>query len=330
MKQKKLLTLLTHSFKHRRKVLVVGPPGGGKSELVEQGAAAAGAELLPAHPAISDPTDYKGMPAVVGDGTKAEFLPFGDLNKLIEAKQLTVCFLDDLGQAAPAVQAALMQLILARRVNGHKISDHVVFCAATNDTTHMAGVSGLLEPVKSRWHTIVHLDVSVDDWCEWAIKNDLPSELIAFIRFRPALLNDFKPTRELKNSPSPRTVTEVGRWLQCGVKDYDVIMGCAGEGFATEFISFLKLYLDLPSLDSILLDPLNAPVPHNPAGCYAMISGLARKATPQNFERVTRYIARLEKEFEVCCVRDVVQINKDVCATPAFVSWATKNAGVLS
>ncbi len=43
-----------------------------------------------------------------------------------------VCLLDDLGQAPPAVQAAAMQLLLARRVNGHAVSDHVTFLAATN------------------------------------------------------------------------------------------------------------------------------------------------------------------------------------------------------
>ncbi len=63
--------------------------------------------------------------------------------KVVTAKRLTVVFLDDIGQSPPAVQAALMQLILARRVNGHRLSDHVVFCGATNDTMHLAGVAGL-------------------------------------------------------------------------------------------------------------------------------------------------------------------------------------------
>ncbi len=345
MKPSQLRRLLLTSFQHRKKVLVVSEPGCGKSDLVEQATAeldalfkqhappkadpaTVGCDLVISHPAVSDPTDYKGMPAVVGDGSRAEFLPFGDLNRLIEAKRLTVCFLDDLGQAAPAVQAALMQLILARRVNGHKISPHVVFCAATNDTTHMAGVS-VLEPVKSRWDTIVKLDVDVDEWCAWALRADLPPEIVAFIRFRPALLNQFKPTRNLTNSPSPRTVAAVGGWLKAGVKDYDVIAGAAGEGFATEFIGFLKIASELPNLDAILLDPRGAPLPESPAACFAVVTGLARKAEPNNFERVVRYLERLAKEYEVCGVRDAMQVNKSVCNTPAFVAWATKNANVL-
>jgi MoxR-like ATPase len=149
MRPTQLSSLLAASFKHRQKVLINGMPGIGKSDIVAQAAADIQADLLISHPAVSDPTDYKGMPAVLPDG-RAEFLPFGDLDKLIKANRPTINFLDDIGHAPPAVQAALMQLLLARRVNGHKISDHVVFCGATNDTKHMAGVAGMLEPVKFR------------------------------------------------------------------------------------------------------------------------------------------------------------------------------------
>ena len=329
MRPKQLRALLATSFRHRRKILVKGMPGIGKSDIVAQAAADLQAELLISHPAVSDPTDYKGMPAILADG-RAEFLPFGDLNKLIQAKKPTVAFLDDIGQAPPAVQAALMQLLLARRVNGHQISDQVVLCGATNDTKHMAGVAGMLEPVKSRWDSIVELECSVDDWCAWALEVNVPAELVAFVRFRPALLCDFKPTRELKNSPCPRTVAAVGQWLKIGVKDHDVITGAAGEGFATEFIAFLQMYSQLPNLDGIIMNPDAAPVPENPAALYAVVSGLARKTEKGNAERVFRYLKRLPKEFEVCCVRDTVHIKPEVQTTRAFVDWATHNGEVLT
>ena len=329
MKPTHLTKLLAISFEHQRKVLVKGPPGCGKSEIVAQAADEAGADLLISHPAVSYPTDYKGMPAILPDGT-AEFLPFGDLNKLIQAVKPTICFFDDIGQAPNSVQAALMQLLQARRVNGHKISDHVLFCGATNDTKHMAGVAGMLEPVKSRWDTIVELEASVDDWCVWALDNEIPAELVAFIRFRPALLCDFKPTRELKNSPCPRTVTAVGNWLKIGVKDYDVIAGAAGEGFATELVAFLTMYAQLPNLDTIIMNPDSAPVPQGAAAQYAVITGLARKSSPGNAERVFRYIKRLPKEFEVCCVRDIWRVSPAVQQTRAFVDWAARNGDVLT
>ena len=57
----------------------------------------------------------------------AYFLPYGELHEILHAQEETIFFLDDLGQATPAVQAACMQLILARRINGHIVSDKVTF-----------------------------------------------------------------------------------------------------------------------------------------------------------------------------------------------------------
>ena len=329
MRAEKLSQFLVKSIRANRRVLVKGKPGVGKSDIVAQACAEVGAEMVLMHPSISDPTDFKGMPALTNKGTEAHFLPFGDLSKLCKATALTVAFLDDIGQAAPAVQAALMQLILARSVNGTRISPHVVFVGATNDTSHCAGVSGMIEPLKSRWDTIVELECSVDDWSQWALTAGMPCELVAFIRFRPALLSDFKPTREIRNSPCPRTWASVGSWLNDGVKDLEVFTGAVGEGAAVEFFSFLDLYASLPSLDAILLDPANADVPEKPAALFAVSAGLARKATPQNLDRVTTYLSRLPKEFEVMAVRDAVRLNKTVTASPAFVAWATKNSTVL-
>lgn len=328
MRPKTLTGLLTKSFRNGRRVLIKGKPGIGKSDIVAQAAKEIGAELLISHPAISDPTDYKGMPALVGNG-KAEFVPFGDLNALIEAKSLTVAFLDDIGQAAPAVQAALMQLVLARRVNGHRISDHVVFCGATNDTSHMASVSGMIEPLKSRWDTIVELEVNLQDFSEWWIDNALPPEPLAYVRNAPQDLSDFKPTRELRNSPSPRGWTSIGQWHRDGIVDLEVFSGAIGEGAATKYWGFLDMANQLPSLDQILLDPQGTPVPTSTGALFFIASGLARKATSSNFNRITQYASRMPKEFDVVCVRDSFRLDKSISNCPAFVDWSVKNSEVL-
>ncbi len=324
-----LKSLLVHSFRNRHKVLIKGIPGVGKSDVVEQAAKEAGCELLIGHPAVSDPTDYKGMPAVTNGGTEAHFLPFGDLMALIRANAPTVYFVDDIGQAPHGVQAALMQLILARRVNGHRISDHVIFCGATNDSSHRAGVTSILEPVKSRWDTIVSLEPSLDDWCTWAFNNSMPAELIAFLRFRPELLSKFEPTRELTNSPSPRTAAAIGRWVNSGIVDYEVFAGAAGEGFTAEFRGFMAVWQNMPSIDGILLDPNGAKVPKDPATLYAVSAALVRKMTKDSIHRVLTYAARMPKEFEVCLMRDGIRTNNEIQMTREFTEWAVRNADWL-
>lgn len=143
MKPSQLAALLAKTIPGKRPVLIKGAPGIGKTDVVTQACQAAGADLVISHPVVSDPIDYKGLPALA-DG-RAEFLPFGELRTLIEANSLTVFFLDDLGQAPPTVQAAAMQLILARRINGHLVSEQVCFVAATNRKQDKAGVTGDLE-----------------------------------------------------------------------------------------------------------------------------------------------------------------------------------------
>jgi MoxR-like ATPase len=113
--------LIGHYLGARIPVLLTGAPGVGKSSIVEQAASAAGFDIILSHPAVADPTDAKGLPWPGQDGRTATFLPFGDLAQALNAQKPTVWFLDDLGQASPAVQASYMQLLLARRVNGHKL-----------------------------------------------------------------------------------------------------------------------------------------------------------------------------------------------------------------
>ena len=147
MKPIVLKEVLIKAFQGRRKVLITGPPGIGKSDVTYQASVAAKGDLVLSHPVCSDPTDFKGFPFPV-ENTHADFLPFGDLLKLMEATGLTIMFLDDLGQARPATQAALMQLILGGQINGKVINkEYVVFVGATNRAEDLAGVRNILEPV---------------------------------------------------------------------------------------------------------------------------------------------------------------------------------------
>ncbi|MFP3700463.1 ATP-binding protein, partial [Burkholderia sp. SIMBA_013] len=94
-----------------------------------------------------------------------------------------IWFLDDLGQAAPSVQAAKMQLLLARRIGEHKLPDNVTFLAATNRRKDNAGVSGILDPLMDRFATHVELVADIHEWTSWALAHGVPAELVAFLRF---------------------------------------------------------------------------------------------------------------------------------------------------
>jgi hypothetical protein len=331
MKPSDMLLFLEGQIPAKNTVLIKGAPGIGKSDIVEQACKNVGAELIISHPVVADPTDHKGMPFVV-DG-KAEFLPFGDLRKIMQATSPTVYFFDDLGQAQPAVQKSCMQLLLARQINGKKISDHVSFLAATNRKKDKAGITGILEPVKSRFRSIVELVSDLNDWVRWALdQNDVPIELISFIRWRPEMLDNFIPTNEMKNTPCPRTIYNAGKLLNSKLPkhlEFAAFAGAAGVEFATEFTGFLRIFRQLPDPDAIIMSPDTAKVPEDPAAQYAVCGAIAQKASVDNMESITTYADRMPPEFSVCMINYAQKRNPDVVETRAFVDWASKNQDVI-
>ena len=333
MKPSVLKEILVKAFQSRHPVLITGAPGIGKSDITAQAAEEAKADLILSHPVVSDPTDYKGFPFAV-DSEHAEFLPFGDLRSLMTAKKSTVFFLDDLGQARPAVQASLMQLVLGGRVNGHYINkEKVSFVAATNRPEDLAGVQSILEPVKSRF-ILVDLQVDVDDFCRWALDkgNSIPPEVVAFIRFRPELLHSFTPSREIKNSPCPRAVAKCGSIMTAGYPEetwFEMFGGCCGEGFSTEFIAFLKIFRSLPDPKYAIAHPNKVDIPDDPATLYAFTGAVAAQATDRNFNGIVILANRLPDEFNVRLVTDALLRDKSLTKTQPFRDWFVDHQDVI-
>lgn len=325
MSPAQLTQLLQLYIPNRWPVLISGAPGIGKSDIVEQAAHAADHELLISHPVVEDPTDSKGLPFPLPDRSAAQFLPFGDLERALTAGRPLVWFLDDLGQASPAVQAAKMQLLLARRIGEHKLPDHVTFVAATNRRADNAGVSGILDPVLSRFFAVVELVTNIGDWTKWAVAKNLPPELIAFLRFRSDLLSVKRTSRDIEPATSPRTWGFVGKILPHVPIDLqtEAVCSAVGKGPGGEFISFLGIYRTLPSIDAILLNPDDAPLPDELSVLHATVAALAVRANDANFERVVRYADRLvaasHREFVAYLVRDAIQRTPTLQNTHAFI-----------
>ena len=321
-------------------VMLSGAPGIGKTELIEEAARQCGADVLLSHPVVSDPTDAKGLPAKISD-SEAAFLPFGDLLIAMKATRPTVWFLDDLGQAAPAVQASYMQLLLKREINGKRISDNVTFAAATNRRKDRAGVQGILEPVKSRFASIIELKLDFNEWCNWAMENKLPVNLIAFIRFMPdalcdALNIDYKPSADMENSASPRTWYKLSQIEALGLPtgiEHQAMAGSVGEKRATDYLSFRKMAKTLQSIDSILAAPDKARLPNNPGEAYAISTALAARANDKTISRIGTYITRLAEaemgEFAALSIRDCLRRDTKLANSPDYVKIMCGPVGQL-
>jgi hypothetical protein len=355
MRPKHLANLLNLAIRNNQNVMVTGGPGTGKSDVVAQAcgfdssdavidaiAEYEGGEvegrksdfdLIISHPVVSDPVDYKGFPAII-DG-KATFLPFSDLEYLISPRRKTVFFLDDMGQAPSSVQAAAMQLIQCKRINGHRVHKDVVFFTATNRKQDKAGVGSVIEPFKGR-NLIIELTPDEDDWAGWAYQHGMPAWLIGLVKWKrsvnESMLYDFKPSMDMTNSITPRNVARAGTWFNIGIPEgqqHEVFSGCAGEAFAIVAISYLELYSKLPDLDDIINNPLKIKVPTEPGLLYAVCSALAVKATMENIDNIGQFIERCPVEFQAMTVKDVIQKERIIIQSKFFKSWSNKNSSLL-
>lgn len=334
LRPSELKTLLLAAIPAKHNILVTGAPGVGKSNIVEDACRECEADIILSHPAVEDPTDTKGLPWI--HNGQATFLPFNEMARAISSTRLTAWFMDDLGQAPPSVQAAKMQLLLAKAIGNHKLPDTVTFVAATNRRVDRAAVSGILEPVKSRFLSIVELEPNLDDWCDWANTHDIHPLVVAFLRFQPDLLSKFQASADLTNSPMPRTWHHVSQILELKLPQniqHQAICGAVGEGAGTEVSAFFKIWMELPNIDEMLKNPEKAKIPTEPAVLYALAGALAHKTTALNFGSVAIIVQKMMKaqqgEFGVLTVRDASKRHPEIANTTAFAKLATGELGQL-
>ena len=325
------------ALENKINLLLKGPPGVGKSDIIKQATESAGMELMISHPVISEPTDYKGLPALVNK--MAEFLPYGDLRRMIEATKPLNVFFDDVGQAANTIQAALMQITLERRIGEFKISPHVRFLMATNNRKDGAGVVGLLTPLVNRF-TVLSIESDAPAWIKWALKNDVLTELIAFMRVKPELINTFKAEKDITAFASPRSITMLSHWIKAGCTEYQVWQGCVGEAFAVEFKAFYDMYKALVGWpEKIIANPKTAPLPDNdwlkkvkmeklgiPCLSYSLTCALAARVSEVNFDSIMTYAARLPEEYGQALYIDCTSKKESLIETRTAIEWMANHA----
>lgn len=332
MKPSVAIKTISRLMVEKKPVLLVGSPGVGKTDIAKKVADLIGYEIVIAHPAVDSPVDYKGMPFKISN-TEADFIPYGMLLQLINTTKPTIFFLDDIGQAPYAVQAALMQLLLSRSINGKKISDHVVFLAATNEKADKADVSGMLEPVKSRFSTIIRIDINAEDWIEWALNNGMPHDLIAYIKMVPDTLLGFTPTFEIKNSPCPRTVANLGDLHNMNFDEDDrveIYSGAVGQKLACDFVNFCNVLKKAPLFADILTDPDGCTLPEETDVQMRSIicAMVADRVTAINFDVVLRYIKRMSSEYAQLVVASVVKAKPSLKETETYTKYVRENQGL--
>lgn len=329
MRPSQIISSLHTLLSIRQPVFLWGAPGVGKSQIVAEVARSLGWVLRDIRAVLLDPVDLRGIPRITAEGTTQwcapSFLPGA------ESRERGILFLDELNTAPPLVQAACYQLVLDRRIGEYVLPDGWVVVAAGNREKDRAVTHRMPTALSNR---MVHLefDVSLDDWLEWAARSGIRPEVMAFLRFRPKLLHDFDPQSASRAFASPRSWAFVSAIMQAAPDEdveYGLYRGAVGDGAAAEFMGFLQVWRELPSVDAVLAAPAEAVVPSEPAARYAVSEALASRASWDTLPAVFAYLERMPVEFGVLCMRQAICREPGLVESPAFGTWAQKHADVL-
>lgn len=260
IKMSEAKTLLTMTFKSKRPVFLWGPPGIGKSELVEgigESGVLGDTKVIDMRLALFEPTDLRGYPVPNMDTGVMQWLPPADLPTAEDAAKhdTIILFLDELNSAAPSVQAAAYQLILNRRIGQYVLPDNVVIIAAGNRETDKGVAYRMPKPLENRF---VHFELRVDfeDWLDWAVNNGIDADVVGYLTFAKNDLYNFDPSSSSRGFATPRSWTFVSQMLEESdlpeSLETDLVAGCVGEGTAIKFMAHRKIAGDLPNPSDVL------------------------------------------------------------------------------
>ncbi|MFC8675384.1 AAA family ATPase [Streptomyces griseorubiginosus] len=291
-------------------VLLWGEPGIGKTAALTQLAAALDLPLTTVIASVHEPSDFSGLP-VVGDDPATQGVPMAPPDwavRLVRAGR-GLLFLDELSTAPPAVQAALLRLVLERRIGALRLPPGVRIVAAANPRSSAADGWELSPPLANRF---VHLQWTHDHdvvvrglggtWPRATLPRLDPARLPEAVDFarravcgllaaRPTLVHRL-PSGETQRGgpwPSPRswdmTLSLIAFATAAG-SSRDVlsslVRGTVGDGPGLELLASLDR-LDLPDPEDVLADPAGAVLPERGDLRQAVLDGVvaAVRARPE-------------------------------------------------
>ncbi|KQY37945.1 AAA family ATPase [Nocardia sp. Root136] len=269
-------------------VLLWGEPGIGKTAALTQLAESLDLPLTTVIASVHEPSDFSGLP-IIGDDPATQGVPMAPPDwavRLVRAGR-GLLFLDELSTAPPAVQAALLRVVLERRVGALELPPGVRIVAAANPRSSAADGWELSPPLANRF---VHLqwthehDVVVrglgGTWPRATLPQLAPeslSEAVTFARravctllaARPKLVHQM-PTTETRRGgawASPRSWEMTVRLIAFATaadasRDVlsQLIRGTVGDGPGFELLTSIDR-MDLPDPEVLLADPVAAELP---------------------------------------------------------------------
>ncbi|MET9355780.1 MoxR family ATPase [Streptomyces sp. NPDC006617] len=329
-------------------VLLWGEPGIGKTAALTQLATALDLPLTTVIASVHEPSDFSGLP-VVGDDPAEQGVPMAPPDwavRLVRADR-GLLFLDELSTAPPAVQAALLRLVLERRIGALRLPPGVRIVAAANPRSSAADGWELSPPLANRF---VHLQWTHDQdvvvrglggtWPRAALPSLDPAGLGEAVRYarravcefltaRPGLVHRL-PSGETRRGgawPSPRswemTLCLIAFATAAGSSREVLsllVRGAVGDGPGLELMASLDR-MDLPDPETLLADPAGAVLPERgdlrQAVLDAVVAAVRKRPEKPRWDSAWALLARAMETG----APDVVVVPATTLATLRQQDW---------
>lgn len=332
---------------NKRTILVQGHMGTGKSSLLKTLKAA-----LPNHTACYFDCTTKDLGDITipqlatldDESTCVRYVPNEELG--IHLGKPIILMIDEYGKANPAVKNAMLRTMLEREMGSYKLHPDSIIFATTN--LGAEGVGDILPPhARNRITVITSRKPSNMEWIEWGINNGIDHTLLGWCKDNPQLFHSFEDVKDPDQNPyifhpkaartsfvTPRSLEAASDWLKvrAGMDDQSLtamLMGTIGERAAMDLMAFVKLSDQLPSLDSIKKDPMQAKVPESDAAVCMVVYRTLATIDREWVDQWMDYMNRLDKEAQGLFANGVrnPKYNKQalVMTNKKFTQWAMAN-----
>lgn len=324
-------------------LLIEGDPGVGKTACAHSVATEANEEMCEVRVALHGAEDFK-FPIV---DTVTKQLSWVQSMFPTDPDWKGIILFDELGQAQPAVQAALLGLMHwgERRLGDYTLPVGAHVIATTNRLSNKAGCHRLISPLVSRVCTVdFRPDTSRsltsktfnDEFVAYlSDRTDRPAagDVTAFVRAFPERLLDFDSER-VDDSPTPRAWDMLSAVLGAAIKPTDRIIadGIVGPSASASFCAFRELSVKIDPL-AIIANPEKSCVPSDqPSLLWATVGSVSRcakTADPKQLDAIVTYLNRCPAEYAVYGMLDAMALNRGVMMAPAARGPFIKQFGPL-
>jgi len=296
-----------------RPVFIWGPPGIGKSSLVEQFALEVGLDVVTLLGTQLAPEDLIGVPQIING--KSRFCP----PEQIAREDAYLLFLDELNASSTEVQKAFYSLIHDRRLGNYRLHKNSIVIGAGNRAHDQAITRQMSSALINR---MVHVELQPEakDWLAWAQRNEIHPDIIDYVRMKPDQLFSSPPKTQEPFS-TPRSWHILSDCLKSYHEAPDVTrtwvlaQGVLSPSHAAQFKTFIQMRREKFNVEELLRGEKTWPRPTD--GDTGLLYMLVQSVKSQLLRRLPQDAASRSREAELVhhakrLIKELAEINLEL------------------